>query len=56
MRIERVEERRFYEIEATQQDWSVRELSRQVGSCLYERLVLSRNKEEVMRLSKEGQL
>ena len=44
-----------YEIEATQQDWSVRELSRQVGSCLYERLVLSRNKEEVMRLSKEGQ-
>lgn len=55
MRIERVEERRFYEIEATQQDWSVRELSRQVGSCLYERLVLSRNKEEVMRLSKEGQ-
>lgn len=55
MRIERVEERRFYEIEATQQDWSVRELSRQVGSCLYERLALSRNKEEVMRLSKEGQ-
>lgn len=55
MRIERVEERRFYEIEAAQQDWSVRELSRQVGSCLYERLALSRNKEEVMRLSKEGQ-
>ena len=55
MRIERVEERRFYEIEAIQQDWSVRELSRQVGSCLYERLALSRNKDEVMRLSKEGQ-
>ena len=55
MRIERAEERHFYEIEATQQDWSVRELSRQVGSCLYERLALSRNKEEVMWLSKEGQ-
>lgn len=54
MRIERVEERRFYEIEATQQDWSVRELSRQVGSCLYERLALSRDKDEVLRLSKEG--
>lgn len=55
MRIERVEERRFYEIEAAQQNWSVRELNRQVGSCLYERLVLSRNKEEVERLSNDGQ-
>lgn len=35
--------------------WSKRQLSRQVGSCLYERLALSRNKDEVMRLAKEGQ-
>ena len=34
---------------------SKRQLSRQVGSCLYERLALSRNKDEVMRLAKEGQ-
>ena len=55
MRIENVEARSFYEIEATQQHWSVSQLSRQVGSSLYERLALSRNKDEVMRLAKEGQ-
>ena len=55
MRIENHDERNFYEIEAKQQNWSVRELNRQVGSCLYERLALSRNKDEVMRLAKEGQ-
>lgn len=55
MRIENVEARRFYEIECTQQQWSVRQLRRQVGSSLYERLALSRNKEEVLRLSREGQ-
>ena len=54
MRIENHDERNFYEIEAKQQNWSVRELNRQVGSCLYERLALSRNKDEVMRLAKEG--
>lgn len=55
MRIENTEARNFYEIECTQQQWSVRQLSRQVGSSLYERLALSRNKEEVMRLAQEGQ-
>lgn len=55
MRIENPDARRFYEIECTQQQWSVRQLSRQVGSCLYERLALSRNKDEVMRLASEGQ-
>lgn len=55
MRIENAEARRFYEIECSQQQWSVRQLSRQVGSSLYERLALSRNKDEVMRLASEGQ-
>ena len=55
MRIDRVEERQFYEIEATKQQWTVRQLSRQYNSSLYERLALSRNKGEVMRLSNEGQ-
>ena len=55
MRIENVEARSFYEIEATQQQWSVKQLSRQVGSSLYERLALSRNKDEVMKLAHEGQ-
>jgi len=55
MRIENPDARSFYEIECEQQQWSVRQLSRQVGSSLYERLALSRDKDEVMRLSKEGQ-
>ena len=55
MRIENADARNFYEIECSQQQWSKRQLSRQVGSSLYERLALSRNKDEVMRLAKEGQ-
>ena len=55
MRIENPDARSFDEIECTQQQWSVRQLSRQVGSSLYERLALSRNKDEVMRLAREGQ-
>ena len=55
MRIDNPDTRSFYEIECTNQQWSVRQLSRQVGSSLYERLALSRDKNEVMRLATEGQ-
>lgn len=55
MRVENPAARSFYEIECVQQQWSKRQLQRQVGSCLYERLALSRDKNEVMRLAKEGQ-
>ena len=55
MRIDNLPARSFYEIEAFKQQWSVRQLQRQIGSSLYERLALSRDKEEVMRLAKEGQ-
>ena len=55
MRIENADERNFYEIESLQQNWSFRELQRQYASSLYERLALSRNKDEVIRLAKEGQ-
>ncbi len=53
MRIEDPDERSFYEIECRNQNWSVRQLQRQYNSSLYERLALSRNKEEVMRLAAE---
>lgn len=55
MRLENPEARSFYEIECAQQQWSKRQLSRQIGSCLFERLALSRDKDEVMRLAREGQ-
>ena len=54
IRIENVEERKFYEIEAHKNNWSVRELQRQHDSDLYTRLVLSRNKEQVKALSEKG--
>ena len=56
MKIEKLEERSFYEIEAEKQNWSESQLKRQYHSSLYERLALSRNKEEVLRLTTEGQI
>jgi len=55
MRIQNEQERKFYETEAANEHWTVRQLQRQYGSSLYERLAQSRNKDEVMRLAKEGQ-
>ena len=48
--------RNFYEIESEQNNWSLRELKRQFNSGLYERLLVGKNKEEILRLSKEGQI
>lgn len=56
MRITNENERNFYEIEATNNNWSLRELERQFDSGLYERLALSRNKEAVKELSAKGQI
>ena len=56
MRIDNDLERKFYEIEAEAMQWGVRELRRQVGSSLYERLALSQDKDKVMELSQLGQV
>ena len=56
MRIENPDERRFYEIEATENNWSLRELQRQFDSSLYERLALSKDKEGVKLLAQKGQI
>lgn len=55
IRVKDAAARSFYEIECAEQNWSVRQLQRQVNSSLYERLALSRNKDEVLRLANEGQ-
>lgn len=54
MRIVDENERGFYEIECLKNNWSLREFQRQYNSALYARLALSRNKEEVSRLSRQG--
>jgi len=50
--------RSFYEKEAINSRWSVRELKRQISTSLFERLLLSDgndNKRKLLQLSKEGQ-
>lgn len=55
LRIGRQAARDFYEIEAVSYAWSVRELSRQIGSLLFDRLAKSRDKKGLMRLAVHGQ-
>lgn len=54
--IKNTEERAFYEIESLNEGWSLRELKRQYNASLYERLALSRDKEDVLNLSRHGQI
>ncbi len=54
MRIDDTNERRFYEIEAYKNNWSLRELQRQYDTALYSRLALSRDKDKVKELSVKG--
>ena len=54
MRIRDDQERLFYEREAIAQNWGKRELSRQYSSSLYERLLLSADKDQVMRIVQEN--
>lgn len=55
MRIANIDERHFYEIESVKNDWSLSEMKRQFNSALYERLLLSTDKDKVYALALEGQ-
>jgi len=48
--------RAFYEVETLRNRWSVRELKRQMNSMLFERVGLSKDKQGVLDLAKQGQL
>lgn len=53
-----LDKRNFYEKECINSNWSVRELQRQMDTSLFERLLLSgekNNKEKVLELAKRGQ-
>jgi len=54
LRVDKAHVRSFYEIEAIKNNWSARELERQINSLLYERLALSRDKKGLMRLAVKG--
>lgn len=56
MKIDNLEEQRFYEIESEKNNWSVREFQRQFDSSLYERLALNKDKKAVKELARKGQI
>ena len=56
LKIDDPQERSFYLRECEQENWGVRELKRQMKSMLFQRLVLSKNKDEVIRLAQQGQI
>jgi len=56
LRIDNEAERQFYEIEAYRNQWILKELERQFNSGLYERLLLSKDKDAVFELATKGQL
>ena len=55
MRVDNPQARSFYEIECVNNNWAARELERQKGSLLFERLSLSKDKKGLMRLARKGQ-
>ncbi len=55
-RMKNLDERNFYEIEAIQNSWSLRELKRQFNSAVFERLALSSDKDKIKELASKGQI
>ncbi len=49
-------ERSFYEKQCVRDNWGIRELQRQKNSSLFQRLALSKNKEDIIILSEKGQI
>ena len=51
IQIEDASKREYYELEAVKNAWTGRELERQINSSLYERLLLSTDKEAVLAMA-----
>ncbi len=55
-RIDEPLKRAFYELHCLKEGWTVRELRRQRNSLLYERVGLSKDREAVLNLARQGEL
>ena len=55
-KINNEDERNFYEIEARQNYWRVRELIPQYNAAMYEKVDLSKDKKAVKQLAQKGQI
>ena len=49
-------ERSFYEKQCLNENWSVRELKRQISSALFHRVALSKDKKGILELAEKGQI
>ena len=56
IRIERKEEREFYQIESIKSNWGYRELGRQISTKLYDRYLISPDKNLIMKEAKKGKI
>ena len=56
LKVEEPLARSFYEKEAIQNNWSVRELKRQINSMFFERIALSKDTKAVMKMAEKGQI
>ena len=56
IRFDNQDKREFYIAEASKNNWTARQLERQVNSQLFERLLLSNNVQEVLAVAKEEKL
>jgi len=54
IRLSREEERQFYVDESIKSNWGYRELNRQINTKLFDRMIISPNKEEILELSKNN--
>ncbi len=54
IKIDRKEERDFYELETINSNWGCRELCRQINTKLYDRYLVSPNKNMILDESKKG--
>jgi predicted nuclease of restriction endonuclease-like (RecB) superfamily len=56
IQIEDASKREYYELESAKNTWTGRELERQINSSLYERLLLSNDKEALMAVARNERL
>ncbi|MBS1573539.1 MAG: DUF1016 family protein [Bacteroidetes bacterium] len=56
IRIENQDKREFYIAETTKNNWSARQLERQINSQLFERLLLSNDVKDVLKVAREEKL
>ena len=56
IQIDDKDKREYYELEATNNNWTGRELERQINSGLYERLLLSNDKKAVLEVARKERI